>query len=712
MTGALTPKVREQAGVHTRITPLSARGEPMIWLTGLSLTVATAMIAALLGIVIYNGAATYWPRPIELVTLRDGKQLIGTPMRDESYDPGPDARAALAKAVESQQAPADSIDSDGLTVRRLFRVGNREVLGTPFRWVDLADITDTKRPADAAFLERLEWGVWIGTPKSVILTETLSAKVTPAAPLAASARVETPAGPLEAKQEVLGTPDADGNATIRRTAVLASGPEETLRVFAQLHPTILARRHEAERMKKSEIGAINHDREAARLALRKVELAVEKGRATDAEFTAAKAKYEARKVELDRAFDAVRAKIAAIESDIGRYRIIVEDPATGRFAPRNQREMDEPLPVAQVVRLIAANQLSTAGKVGVYFSRLREFLLDDPREANTEGGVFPVIFGTVMMTLLLSLLVVPFGVVAALYLREYATQGLIVSIVRICVNNLAGVPSIVYGVFGLGFFCYTVGAFIDGGPSSPATPLLWWISVVAAVVVAALGAVVQSYSKPLPGKQVRAHHKALAWISLATWIALAGIIIFAVVSTPYFEGLFRERLPTATYGTKGLLWASLTLALLTLPVVIVATEEAISAVPRSLREGSYGCGASKWQTIVRIVLPRAAPGIMTGAILAMARGAGEVAPLMLVGAVKLAPELPFEGRFPFIFPERSFMHLGFHIYDLGFQSPDSEAAKPLVWTTTLLLILIILVLNLSAILLRARLRKKFVSAKF
>ncbi|RMD61535.1 MAG: ABC transporter permease subunit, partial [Planctomycetota bacterium] len=164
--------------------------------------------------------------------------------------------------------------------------------------------------------------------------------------------------------------------------------------------------------------------------------------------------------------------------------------------------------------------------------------------------------------------------------------------------------------------------------------------------------------------------------------------------------------PSPTFGAKGLLWSSLTLALLTLPVVVVATEEAISSVPGSLREASYGCGASRWQTIRRVVLPMAMPGVMTGMILAIARGAGEVAPLMLVGAVKLAPELPFEPHFPFLHLERSFMHLGFHIYDVGFQSPDSEAARPIVWTTTLLLIAIVFTLNLAAILLRARLRTR------
>jgi phosphate transport system permease protein len=297
------------------------------------------------------------------------------------------------------------------------------------------------------------------------------------------------------------------------------------------------------------------------------------------------------------------------------------------------------LPLATIVRCYPANQLNLAGRAGVYLSRWREFLTAEPREANSEGGVFPAIFGTVVMTLAMTILVVPFGVMAALYLREYARQGWLTSIVRISINNLAGVPSIVFGVFGLGFFSYIVGGSIDA--------------------------------------------------------------LF-----------FADKLPNPTFGTGGIMWASLTLALLTLPVVIVATEEALAAVPTSMREGSYACGATQWQTIRRVVLPRAMPGVMTGAILAMARGAGEVAPLMLVGAVKLAPELPLDLHFPFMHPERSFMHLGFHIYDLGFQSQNSEAAKPMVFTTTMLLMSIVLLLNAAAIWFRTRLGRGSSGSKF
>jgi phosphate transport system permease protein len=241
----------------------------------------------------------------------------------------------------------------------------------------------------------------------------------------------------------------------------------------------------------------------------------------------------------------------------------------------------------------------------------------------------------------MSIAVTPFGVIAAIYLREYAKEGMLVRSVRICVNNLAGVPSIVFGMFGLAFFVYLVGGSIDN---------LFFPDKVAA--------------------------------------------------------------GTPVYGTGGILWASLTLALLTLPVVIVATEEGLVAVPRGTREAALACGASKWQMIQRVVLPGAAPGILTGLILAMARGAGEVAPLMLVGVVKIAQSLPIDGEAPYVHPERKFLHLGFHIFDLGFQSPDAEAAKPMVFATTFLLIFLVIVLNLGAIMIRNQVRKKYTTGAF
>ena len=284
------------------------------------------------------------------------------------------------------------------------------------------------------------------------------------------------------------------------------------------------------------------------------------------------------------------------------------------------------------------NQLGLFGKIKLLLNRIFHFIIEEPREANTEGGIFPAIFGTFVMTVIMSIAVTPLGVIGALYLKEYTKNGYIVRFIRVCINNLAGIPSIVFGVFGLGFFIYTFGGGLDA--------------------------------------------------FLYPW---------------------RNNQPV--WGTGGILWASLTLALMTLPVVIVATEEALNAVPQGIKEAAIACGCSKWQMIQRIVLPASAPGILTGMILAMARGAGEVAPLMLVGVVKLAPSLPIGAEFPFGL-DKKFMHLGFHIYDLGFQSPDSEAAKPMVFATILVLIFLIILLNLGAILLRSHLRKKYQSSAF
>lgn len=291
-------------------------------------------------------------------------------------------------------------------------------------------------------------------------------------------------------------------------------------------------------------------------------------------------------------------------------------------------------PLGDVLRVWQPNAMSTYEKLLHYMKSLGVFLTGEPREANTEGGIFPAIFGTVMMVLLMAIIVAPLGVVAAVYLREYARQGPLVRLIRIAVNNLAGVPSIVYGVFGLGFFVYLVGGTID-------------------------------------------------------------------------DLFFPEAQPAPTFGTPGLIWAALTLALLTMPVVIVSTEEGLTRIPRTIREGSLALGATKAETLFRLVLPVASPSILTGIILAVARAAGEVAPLMLVGVVKLAPALPVDAIPPFIHLERKFMHLGFHIYDVGFQSPNVEAARPLVYATALLLIFIVIVLNLAAITLRSRLESRY-----
>lgn len=290
-------------------------------------------------------------------------------------------------------------------------------------------------------------------------------------------------------------------------------------------------------------------------------------------------------------------------------------------------------PLAEVYRASRPNAMSWLSKVRYWGDGVGRFLSQGPRAANTGGGVWPAIFGTVVMVIVMSVIVMPFGVLAAIYLNEIAEQNRFTRLVRIGVRNLAGVPSIVYGVFGLGAFVYGIGSTMD-------------------------------------------------------------------------EWFFSDSLPSPTFGTGGLLWASLTLALLTLPVVIVATEEGLARIPDAQREGAVALGATRLETLTRVVLPMAAPAMLTALILAVARAAGEVAPLMLVGVAKLAPQVPVDATFPYLHLERKFMHLGYHIFDTAFHGDSVQAAIPLVYATALLLVLIVLVLNLTAIFLRHHLRRK------
>jgi phosphate transport system permease protein len=544
---------RRQAGFR-------AGGGPLVWLLGAGLALAILMISGLLLLIVWNGTSTFWPKPLLRVELEGGERILGEVTRVESYRPEPET-------VEH---------------RRLLRTGNFDLYGSDFRWVADRDIAGggTDHPRGAWFIERLEWGPFVGFIKEI---------------------------------------HVDG-------AAVASTPGEVEARFAELHREARRRHAESRRLERDVVGEVNHALEDLRLGLRRVELAQGKGSAAYRE--AAQAAERSQR-DLEASYRESSDRVAAIRAEDARYTVILEDVSG---ATTEQA-------LSEIVRAYQPNQMSLPARLRNYASRWWEFLSDEPREANTEGGVLPAIFGTVAMVMVMSLAVAPLGVIAALYMREYARQGPALSAVRIAVNNLAGVPSIVFGVFGLGFFCYVLGGGIDA--------------------------------------------------------------IF-----------YPERLPSPTFGTGGLLWASLTLALLTVPVVIVATEEALAAVPSSMREGSYGCGASKWQTIRYIVLPRALPGVMTGLILAMARGAGEVAPLMITGVVKLAPELPIDGHFPFVHLHRSFMHLGFHIFDVGFQSRNSEAAKPMVYTTTLLLLSLIGLLNLSATQIRSRLKRRFAGAQF
>ncbi len=552
-------------------TDLAAKGEPMVWAMGGSLAIGLIMIVGILGMIAWFGFTTFWPRPVQEINLRDGGVLVGEVFRSEDFKPTDSQLAAMPP-----EARAGVEEALGYAERTLFRVGNYDFFGEDFKWANAYDVASTATPADIFFMERREWGPFIGR---VVAMET---------------------GGAVSQRPDLAAVDAAVSAGIER-------------------------REAIERLKTDEIAAVSHEIEALRLKARGALLSYG---ADDARTKEVEADVAARSAELSSQFAALNKRLGELQTEDARHFLTIE--AGGQTKTQ---------PLSSIVRVYQPNQLSFIDSLGVYLGRWYEFIFSQPREANTEGGVWPAIVGTLVMTVLLSLIVAPFGVMTALYLREYAKQGRLVSFVRICVNNLAGVPSIVYGVFGLGFFCYVLGGSID-------------------------------------------------------------------------QIFFPEKLPAPTFGTGGVLWASLTLALLTVPVVIVATEEALAAVPRSMREGSLACGASKWQTIRWIVLPRALPGIMTGLILAMARGAGEVAPLMLVGVVKLAPELPIDLTAPFIHFERSFMHLGFHIFDVGFQSRNAEAGRPMVFVTTLLLIAIILVMNAAAINIRSRLKRRFAGSQF
>jgi len=474
------------------------------------------------------------------------------------------------KTVTGQLAEREVIPEKAGQHRIKIKVANRDLYGADFQWVDESAVARREFPTDVVVMERTEWGLLIGTIKEV----------------------------REAGR------------------VVAAGPGQGGAELARRLPEAAKARREIRAIEKGEVGAINHAQEGIRLALRRLE---SRGQAQSPEAR----RLVAEAAELQKKYLERTAKLAALRARQTATVLVAADGGK-----------DKELPLLQVLGVEAPNTMGVGAKVLHYAGRVWEFVVDDPRESNTEGGVFPAIFGTVMMVMIMSIMVTPLGVLAAFYLREYARQGTFVSAVRIAVNNLAGVPSIVFGVFGVGFFIYLVGGSIDR--------------------------------------------------------------IF-----------FAESLPTPTFGTGGILWASLTLALLTVPVVIVATEEGLAAIPRGMREASLALGATKLETTLRVVLPAVMPSILTGLILAMARAAGEVAPLMITGVVKLAPALPIDGFWPFVHLERKFMHLGFHIYDVGFQSPNVDAARPMVFVTTLLLLLIVILLNLFAISTRNRLRRKY-----
>lgn len=467
-------------------------------------------------------------------------------------------------------------DDQVLVSRHLIKQGNRDITGRDFIWYLADGMSEWRYPADVMQLERLQWGDFFGFLRSF---------------------------------------KVDG-------IVVAQG-EEARRQFEDKLRETSALVVQVGRIERFDIGNVNFRMERLRLRQRGLELTVDLDPAVRARIEAEIAAEQAR---LEEEYEQLELQRQALRDEVGRFAIAVETMEGSLVT----------IGLSDIVHAWWPNDMTLGAKLSHYVGEFWKFVSGFPREANTEGGILPAIFGTVLMVLIMSVIVTPFGVLAAIYLREYAKQGPLVRTIRISVNNLAGVPSIVFGVFGLGFFVYFVGGTID-------------------------------------------------------------------------QTFYAEALPSPTFGSPAIIWASLTLALLTLPVVIVSTEEGLARIPSAIREGSLALGATKAETLWRTVVPLAAPGMMTGLILAVARAAGEVAPLMLVGVVKLAPNLPVDGNFPFLHLDRAFMHLGFHIFDVGFQSPNVEAGRPLVYATALILVLIIIVLNLTAITIRNHLREKYKS---
>jgi phosphate transport system permease protein len=466
-----------------------------------------------------------------------------------------------------------------------FKIGNREQdpQRQDFRWVKADAIRAISSPAEVCVLERVENGDFYGYVKGLIGPDLASPSGVP---------------PTESLATAL--------ESVRRQSAQEIGPI-TAELFALSNQLQQAR---------DKLLGLNYRRLAA------AGTAAQSQSDSNRQIAELQAASRRIKEQSDRLVSQQQQRLA----ELRRNAVIVVN-AAGK---------ETPVGLVDIVRFYRPNAMGLMAKCRHYLSKVGELLWENPRESNTEGGLFPAIFGTVMLIFLMALTCFPLGVLAGIYLGEYARDGFLVRLVRIAVNNLAGIPSIVYGIFGLGFFVYGIGGLLD-------------------------------------------------------------------------QWAFPERVAagTPTFGTGGILWASLTLGLLTVPVVIVSTEEALRAIPRATREGSYALGATKLQTLVRVLVPMASPGMMTGFILAMARAAGEVAPLMITGVVKLAPQMPVDGVFPFFHLDRKFMHLGFHIYDVGFQSPNVEASKPMVFVTTLLLLLIVLAMTSVAICLRNRMRKRY-----
>jgi len=523
--------------------PRLKKGDLRIWTAGAATMICLLLFAVLITVVAWFGTSALWVSDVTLFRLANGEQLLG---KVTARDPGHG--------------------------RFQVYLGNRELYGQSFRWIEEAEVISRSEPSGVVLLERTENGRFLGFLKGLELD---------------GRQIET------------------------------SNPDMRFEMF----------RRELRSMREDQEGARDLERRLTDInrELENLRLNERRGDVADADLSALRIRQRQQR----EIFDRVDTELGELRRFLSKRRVLITD-SEGRL---------EKIALMNVIRGVRPNDMNLFAKISHYLVKVGELMTAAPRESNTEGGLFPAIMGTVLMVLLMSVFCVPLGVLAAVYLHEYAVEGPLVNLIRITVNNLAGVPSIVYGMFGLGFFVYVVGSSID-------------------------------------------------------------------------QFFFAEHLPIPTFGTGGLLWCSLTMAFLTVPVVIVSTEEGLEAVPRNVRDGSRALGATRFQTIYRVILPMATPGILTGLILAIARAAGEVAPLMLVGVAKVAPGLPLDGQFPYLHLDRKIMHLGFQVYDVGFQSPDVEAAKPMVYVTTLLLLLIVLGMSLLAMYLRNAMKKRYALSAF
>lgn len=521
--------------------------------------------------VFWNGLGVFWPRALVLVELADGSKLLAKQLQTEATSDG---------GWHWRHASV---------TRTKFKTANRED-GPAFRWVDEAAIRRRTYPADAFVLERTANLDYHGFLDDLV-TPSFEAPRWYPADASPQARLAAALAAAQAESEAYVEPLKKQEQSIAR----------------ELNDTIKYQKIEVNYRRKQLLGTSREDSDEYHALQARL------------------AQLDAREAELNEQSFPLGAERSKREEELRRNVAVFRD-AAGRT---------KEIPLVDIVRFYCPNRMGFFAKSRYYLAKVWELFFDDPRQANQDGGLRPAIFGTVLLVFLMAITCFPLGVLAGVYLGEYAREGPLVRLVRIAVNNLAGIPSIVYGIFGLGFFIYLIGGSLDE-----------WL---------------------FPG-QVDA-------------------------GEPVF-------------GRGCIFWASLTLGLLTIPVVIVSTEEALRAIPRGVSEGSYALGATKFQTLCRVLLPMASPGIMTGFILAMARAAGEVAPLMITGAVKSAP-VPVDGRFPYLHLDRQFMHLGYHIFDISCKSPNVEATKPMVYVTTLLLLLIVVVLSSTAIYFRNRMRKRF-----